>query len=79
MQVPHKAIAINQNIGAHVPQTELVNEKQTPILYPTQEEAQAAANIFATEIENKTGIPGWIGFIEGVFPPDFSSEVRPPI
>jgi hypothetical protein len=76
MQVPHKAIAINQNIGAHVPQTELVNEKQTPILYPTQEEAQAAANIFANEIENKTGIPGWIGFIEGVFPPDFDSEAR---
>ena len=79
MQVPHKAIAINQNIGAHIPQTELINEKQIPILYPTQEQAQAAADMFAIEIENKTGIVGWIGFIEGVFPPDYDQDDKPQI
>jgi hypothetical protein len=79
MQVPHKAIAVNTDIGAFVPKTESVDGKQVAILYPTQEEAQAAGDAFAKEMEAKTGIPGWIGFIEAKFPDDFDPNPRPQI
>ena len=79
MQVPHKAIAINTDIGAFVPKSELKNGKQTPILYPTQKEAQSVADAFAREMEEKTGIAGWIGFIEGKFPDDYDPDPRPQV
>jgi hypothetical protein len=65
MSHPHKAIAINQHIAASIPK---VDSNLTPILYATQEEAQAAADEYAIEMEAKTGISGWNGFIEGVVP-----------
>lgn len=78
MEHPHKAIAINQNIGAFIPKTQLVDGKQQPILYSTQAEAQTAADTYAQEMEAKTGIPGWNGFIEGVVPaPETTPEFGP--
>ena len=79
MQVPHKAIAINTAIGAFIPKSEPVNGTETPILYPTQEEAQAAADAFAKEMETKTGIAGWTGFIEGKFPDGYDPDPRPQV
>lgn len=69
MDNPHKAIAINQNIAAFVPKSDMVDGKPVPIIYANQEAAQAAADEFAIEMEAKTGIPGWNGFIEGVYVP----------
>jgi hypothetical protein len=79
MQIQHKAIAVNSDIGAFVPKTELINGKQVPILYSTQEEAQSAGDAFAIEIETKTGIAGWRGFIEAKFPDDYNPDVRPQV
>ena len=69
MSQKHKAIAINNSIAASIPQPGSDYGTGWRI-YDTQEAAVAAAAAWATEMETKTGIPGWIPFYECWFSPD---------
>jgi len=69
MSQKHKAIAINNSIAASIPQPGSDYGTSWRI-YDTQEEAVVAAAAWATEMETKTGIPGWIPFYECWFSPD---------
>ena len=79
MSKQHKAIAINTTINAFFPQSHVVDGTRQLIIYDTQEEAQAAADEFAKEMEASTGVTGWNGFIEGHFPDAVEPEPINPV
>ena len=69
MSQKHKAIAINESIAAFIPQPGSDYGTSWRI-YDTQEEAVEAAALWATEMETKTGIAGWVPFYECWWSPE---------
>lgn len=78
MSQKHKAIAVNNSIAAFIPQPGSDYGTGWRI-YDTQEEAIEAAALWATEMETKTGIPGWNSFYESWWSPeDLAADQTPP-
>ena len=73
MSQKHKAIAVNTSIAAFIPQPGSDYGTGWRI-YDTQEEAIAAAALWAAEMETKTSIPGWNGFYECWWSPEELAE-----
>lgn len=61
----YKGIAVNEKIGAFVPVPN--PEKTSYAVFSTQQEAEVAAQQYATSLNQATGVEEWKGFFEAIF------------